>query len=474
MSVPPLTHFIGGVFEPGQGDALQSSNPGRRGEILTEGSEASSEQVAKAVSAARRAQGEWSKKTGMARAQFLYRWADVITKDSGEIARAIAQEVGKPIDEATGEVARAAFILRYYAGQATAPEGEVIPSQVEGAIQYTIREPLGVVGLITPWNFPLAIPIWKMAPALAFGNTVVLKGSELSPLCSQWIAQTALQALLPEGVVNVLLGRGATVGAALVGEEIDGLSFTGSAHTGRLLAVDSAQRNRKFQAEMGGKNVAIVLQPADVPLAAKLVASGAFRYAGQKCTATSRCLVESNLWDSFVNELKNEMNALSIADPLQPGCAIGPVIRQEVVDQIHAITKNAEIVHQVPVPAGLGGFYLPAVAVEEADPDHELHQKELFAPVLTLTRVKNINEALEYANHSEFGLSSSLFTQNLSYATYYTRKIKAGMVRVNADTTGVDPCAPFGGLRGSSTHSPEQGTAARLFYTDSKTVQINP
>jgi len=388
--------------------------------------------------------------------------------------------VGKPIGEARGEVGRCIAILRYYAGEAVREVGEVIPAQVPGALQFTLREPLGVVALITPWNFPLAIPLWKTAPALAFGNTVVLKPAEMSSHVALLLAETASAAALPPGVFNVLPGSGAAVGEALVrAPEVAAVSFTGSGRIGAMVASIAAERNIRYQTEMGGKNVAIVLPDADIAQAASLTAAGAMRYAGQKCTATSRVVVAHEVEGPFLAELRRQVEGLVLGPVTAANAAVGPVISEQARDSIRRALEasDAERVYEGRIPDTgdfANGWFIPPTVLRGAATDSDIAQRELFGPVLAMFPADDLDHAISLANDSAYGLSASLFTRDLPSALRYVKRIKAGLVRVNGDTTGVDPHAPFGGMKGSSSGTREQGGAAREFYTEIKTVQINP
>lgn len=475
-----LSHFVAGEFLAGTpGDGLPSLDPARPHEILAWIPTADAAVVDRAVCAAADTFLDWSKLTGPARAENLYRWSDAIKARSAELAEAVAREVGKPIGEAKGEVGRCEMILRYFAGEAVRESGDVIPPQAPGALQYSLRQPLGVVGLITPWNFPLAIPLWKAAPALAMGNTVVLKPAEASSWVASLLAETAQAAGLPAGVFNVVLGKGSSLGPALIGHElVRCISFTGSDTVGGRIAAACAGRNIKFQTEMGGKNVGIVLEDADMAQAASLVAGGAMRFAGQKCTATSRVVVVKAAQERFMSELSQAIDKLPLADPMQADCAIGPVVSESSqADLLRAIAAaDAECVYGGRTVSGdvQGGYFVAPTVFSGVKIDSSLAQEELFGPVLAVIEAADYDEAIELANKTRFGLSASLFTKNLSRALDYATRIEAGLVRVNGDTTGVDPHAPFGGVKGSSSGTREQGPAAKEFFTEIKTVQMNP
>ncbi len=476
-----LPHFVGGAFCDSASDAwIDDVNPSDAHDVIARIPEGTPDDVRAAVRAAADALPRWRALTGPVRAEHLYKWAEAITARAEELAQAMAREVGKPIGESRGEVARCGMILRYYAGEAVRDIGDVIPAQASGALQYTLREPLGVVALITPWNFPLAIPLWKAGPALAFGNTVVLKPAEASSRMAVLLAQTAATAGLPPGVFNVLLGAGPVVATALLREPaVRAVSFTGSGAVGRIVAGIAVDRNIRFQTEMGGKNVAVVLHDADLTQAAVLTAAGAMRYAGQKCTATSRVVVDKRVEDAFLRELRREIESLPLGTVTDVATALGPVISARSRDSIRRVLSEsqADVVYEGRVPATdayARGFYLPPTVVRGVAADSVLAQQELFGPVLASFTADDLPHALSLANGTSYGLSASLFTRDLRSALTYIAHIDAGLVRVNGDTTGVDPHAPFGGIKGSSSGSREQGSAAREFYTEIKTVQVNP
>jgi aldehyde dehydrogenase (NAD+) len=475
-----LPHFIGGSLRPASADgARDRRNPSDPADIVARAPVGTAADVDAAVAAATVAFGAWRAQSGPARADALHRWGDAIAARADELARTMAREVGKPISEARGEVVRATVICRYYAGEAVREIGEVIPSQAADALQFTLRDPLGPVALITPWNFPLAIPLWKAAPALAFGNTIVLKPSEHSPRMAHLLAETAIASGLPAGVFNVIHGDGSTGAALVAHEQVRAVSFTGSQGVGARVAVVAAERNVRVQTEMGGKNVVIVARDADLDRAAALTAAGAMRYAGQKCTATSRVIVERPVEAAFLARLEAAMAALPLGPVDDPACAIGPLITTESKARIeHVLGANqAETLFGGKLPDDaryrVGNWFAPRV-IRFGGAGEPLALTELFGPVLGVLVADDLDHALAMANATPFGLSASLFTRDLRAALGYVRRIEAGLVRVNGDTTGVDPHAPFGGTKGSSSGSREQGRAARDFYTEIRTVQIHP
>jgi alpha-ketoglutaric semialdehyde dehydrogenase len=474
-----LKHFIGGEFVESHGrEFLPNVNPSDALDEIAQFPRGTAEDARFAINAAKEAFPSWRSLTASRRAEFLYRWADVLGAKQEELARAMCREVGKPITEARGEAMRSIAILRYYAGEAVHPSGEVIPSQFAKAMQFTVREPLGVVALITPWNFPAAIPLWKVAPALAFGNTVVWKASEFSPYLSTLLMETAREAGLPPGALNLVLGTGESAGEAVLEcDGIDAVSFTGSSRIGAHVASVSAKRGIRCQTEMGGKNCSIVLQDADLERAARLTASGAMRYAGQKCTATSRVIVRREVFGEFRKKLEEAIRGLPLGPVEDPNAAVGPLISEASRTRLREIRKRvvAEDVFEVAVPmedSFRKGFFYPPTVIYGASADSVVATEELFGPVLVALEAEDLDHAIRLANHTRFGLSATLFTRDVQSALFYVERIEAGLVRVNGDTTGVDPHAPFGGMKRSGSGGREQGTAAREFYTERKTIEI--
>jgi aldehyde dehydrogenase (NAD+) len=475
-----LRNFIAGEWRSSESDAwIADLNPSNAEDVVGQVPAGTADDARAAVSSATTAYPAWRALPGAARAEFLYKWATAIATRQEELAQMLTREVGKPIGEARGEVARCVMILRYFAGEAVRAVGEVIPAQTAGSLQFTLRQPVGVVALITPWNFPVAIPLWKAAPALAFGNTIVLKPAESASQSAIVLAECAVAAGLPQGVVNVLLGAGDVVGPVLLDDpEVTAVSFTGSGRIGATVAAAAARRNIRYQTEMGGKNVAIVMRDADLRQAATLTAAGAMRYAGQKCTATSRVVVAREIENDFLNELRAQVASLSLGPVTDAAAAVGPVISDHSRRSIRRVLDemDAECVYAGEVPHSSEfsrGFFVSPTIVRGAAVDSELAQRELFGPVLAEFVADDLDHAIDLANSTPYGLSASLFTRDLRAALRYVDRIEAGMVRVNGDTTGVDPHAPFGGMKGSSSGSREQGPAAREFYTEIKTVQLN-
>jgi acyl-CoA reductase-like NAD-dependent aldehyde dehydrogenase len=482
VSSRTLSHYIAGEWiAPKDGRLTADINPSDESQVLAQIPSASNEIVERAVEAAHSAFPAWKALTGTEKSEIMHKAANALAARRQELGTIAAQEVGKPIGEALAEVDRGVMILRYFASEAVHPIGQVIPAQKSGSLQFSLRQPLGPVAVISPWNFPVAIPLWKIAPAIAYGNTVAWKPAEVASLTASVIAEVFAAVELPAGVVNLILGKGSAVGNTLVSHEgLKAITFTGSDTVGMGIAEIAARHNIKYQLEMGGKNAVLILDDADVVQAAKLTAAGAMRFAGQKCTATSRAIVTSNIADRFIERLKIEINALPVAQATDPRSAVGPLVTKDALNKVASYaeigTKNGQIV--------LGGrratwgdlhkgyFFEPTVITGVA-PDAQVAQEEIFGPVLVVHQARSVDEAIAIANSTKYGLSVSLFTHDINAALEYIHAIDCGMIRINGDTTGVDPHAPFGGMRSSSSHSREQGPAAIEFFTETKTVQIN-
>jgi aldehyde dehydrogenase (NAD+) len=412
------------------------------------------------------------------RGNILYRAADLLAARADEIGRDLTLEEGKTLSEAVGETARAAAILRYFAGEARQEIGEVYAAADPNTMLYTRREPLGVVGVITPWNFPIAIPAWKIAPALLYGNTVVWKPADLTPLTAAHFAQALVEAGLPKGVLNVVFGRGSVLGPALVADsKVRGVSFTGSNAVGRSIAIACATRGAKHQLEMGGKNAVVVLADADLELAVEMTVRGAMRSAGQKCTATSRVIVEKPLVESFSELLKDRCRQLVVGDPLDPNTYMGPLASQEqqrtVLEYMDIGKKEgARLLTGGETPNPDGYFVTPTVFTN-VDPDSRLATEEIFGPVVSIIPANDLGDAVALVNRSRFGLSTSVFTRDIGKAMRYIEEVECGIVHVNSETAGAEPHVPFGGMKESSSNSREQGKSAREFFTQVKTVYLD-
>ena len=456
---------------------IVSTNPARPDDVVGRVRPSGGIDLDHAVRRAADAAPGWAGATAAARGEAL-RWAaDRLEVEAGELASLICREVGKPIAEARGEVARSAAILRFHAAAALDPEGASFPPADGRSLLFTRQVPRGIVGLITPWNFPLAIPLWKLAPALAYGNVCVMKPSEHSPVCADRIAGL-FDGLLPDGVLQVLHGDG-ELGSALVGNElVRALSFTGSERTGRTVAERLAGRGAAAQCEMGGQNASIVLADADPSAAAAIIAGAAMGYAGQKCTATSRVICEDAAYPAVREALEAAVGRMVVEDPEDEACQVGPLITEAARDRaLAAIGRAVDGGGRLVVGGeaeGEHGWYMQPTLVELDDPGAELAQEEVFGPVCALLRAADADEAVRIANGVRFGLSTAIFTRDLDRTLDLTRRLDTGLVRVNQPTAGVDFHTPFGGEKASGYGPREQGRAAREFYTQTRTVLVSP
>ncbi|WP_104160403.1 aldehyde dehydrogenase family protein [Arthrobacter sp. ZGTC212] len=480
-----LRHYINGTWEEGTGSVLTSVNPARPGETVAHGPQASTEQLDRAVAAASAAAGAWAGTPMHERGAILLRAVGILERDQERLGLELAREEGKTRAEAQGEVLRAAQILRYYGNEGDRSAGEVFSSPRRGERILVVRKPLGVVGVVTPFNFPIAIPAWKIAPALAYGNTVVWKPASTVPLLALRLAGALAEAGLPAGVLNLVIGPG-SLGSALVEHpRLDGLTFTGSTGIGRRLAAAGAARGVPVQAEMGGKNAAVVLRDADLDLAAEQVLLGAFRSTGQKCTATSRLIVDGAVADDFLDRLRARLDAWVTGDPADDGVHMGPLINGAAADSVSAgveaaLAEGAELAYQGKAPGRAdpdGGFFLPPTVLElPGDPAagaaNTAWREEFFGPVLSVRRTADAGQAFELANQSEFGLSAAVFTQDVTRVLDAVDSLDVGILHVNSESAGADPHVPFGGARKSGYGPKEQGGAAKEFFSHTTTVYL--
>ena len=455
----------------------QNTNPSDTRDVIGDYAVASREQALEAVAAAHAAFPAWSLSTPQQRFDILDAVGTEILARRAELGDLLAREEGKTLPEAIGEVQRAGNIFKFFAGEALRPGGETMPSVRPGVGVEITREAIGVVGLITPWNFPIAIPAWKIAPALCYGNTVVFKPAELVPGCSWAIVDILVRAGLSKGVLNLVMGKGSVVGQTMLDSpDVNAITFTGSTGTGKRVAVASVEHNRKYQLEMGGKNPFVVLDDADLAVAVEAAVNSAFFSTGQRCTASSRVIVTEGIHDRFVAAVGERLKSVVVDDALKAGTHIGPVVDQS---QLKQDTDYIEIGQKEGAKLAFGGellkrdtpgFYLAPALFTEATNDMRISREEIFGPVAAVIRVKDYEEALAIANDTPFGLSSGIATTSLKHATHFKRNAEAGMVMVNLPTAGVDFHVPFGGRKGSSHGSREQGKYANEFYTTVKTA----
>jgi aldehyde dehydrogenase (NAD+) len=472
-----LTHFIGGQAVSGDLTGA-STNPSNTDEVIARYPQGGAGEVDAAVAAAKSAFPAWADASPEVRSDLLDKTGTLIMERAKDLGRLLAREEGKTLAEGTGEVMRAARIFKYFAGEALRRHGQALESTRPGIDVTTHREAVGVFGLITPWNFPIAIPAWKAAPALAFGNTVVLKPASPTPAIAHALAAIIHEAGAPAGVFNLILGEGG-MGSALVGhDDVAGVSFTGSQGVGARVAETAVKRQARVQLEMGGKNPLVILDDADLDKAVAIALDGGFFQTGQRCTASSRVIVMDGIHDRFVAALAERAKALRVGDALVADTQVGPAVSQGQFDQNRSYVEIATgeggrlVTGGDALSLATPGFYMSPALIADTDPDMRINSEEVFGPVVSTVRVKSYEEALQIANRGDFGLSAGIVTNSLDKARHFRRAVKAGMVMVNLPTAGVDYHVPFGGTRKSSYGAREQGFAAVEFYTQMKTVYV--
>jgi aldehyde dehydrogenase (NAD+) len=471
--------FIDGQWiSAADGATFDNQNPAQPDEIVGRFASATTHDAKRAIAAARQSAASWAATPAPNRGAILFEASKLIEARTDELATTLTREEGKTQAEATGEVTRARDILRYYAGEGWRMGGDVLPSNVTGELLYTRREPLGVIGIITPWNYPIAIPAWKMAPALAYGNSVVFKPASHAPLVGLMLVEALVDAGLPDGVVNLLTGSGSIVGEALVtSPDVDGISFTGSRSVGASIYTRAVKNMTRVQLEMGGKNPLIILRDADLDLAIRLAIKGGFGVTGQACTATSRVIVEEAIADAFAEALVEATRALRVGDGLEADTDMGPAVDQ---GQMNTDLKYVEIGREEGArlltggePAKSAGFFVQPTVFDAVEPQMRIAQEEIFGPIVGIIRASDAADALQKANAIGYGLSASVVTQDLHQAMAFANGLEAGVVKVNEATTGLALQAPFGGFKDSSANTfKEQGQAAIEFYTRIKTVYL--
>jgi len=471
-------NLIGGAWVGAAHDA-PNLNPSNLDEIVGVFAQGTAKDLAGAVDAARAAQPGWQRATAQTRGDLLDRVGERIMAREAELGTLLAREEGKTLAEAKGEVQRAARIFKYFAAEALRANGELIPSTRSNVTIETRREPLGVVGLITPWNFPIAIPAWKTAPALAYGNAVVLKPADYAPASAWALAEILTDAGCPPGVFNLVMGSGKQVGEALVTSDgVDGISFTGSQSVGARIAVQCAQRFRPVQLEMGGKNPLVVLDDADLDTAVEIAANGAYFSTGQRCTGSSRLIITKGIYRAFVDKLSARIDSLVVGDALDPRTHIGPVAHDAQLQQNLSYIgigrgEGAKLVKGGDLITGATrGYFMRPALFTDGDNKMRIAREEIFGPIAVAIAADSPEHALELANDTAFGLSAGVCTTSLKYARFFQAELKAGMVMVNLPTAGVELQAPFGGTKSSSFGPREQG-GAREFFTRIKTSYIH-
>ena len=472
-------NYIGGEWVGGT--ARPNINPSNTNEVIGEFAQGTAEDAKAAIDAAQAAFKTWSQSGIQQRHDILKATGDEILARKEEIGRLLSREEGKTLPEGIGETVRAAQIFHFFAGETLRLAGEVLPSVRPGIDVSITREPIGVIGLITPWNFPIAIPAWKIAPALAYGNTVVIKPADLVPACTWTIVDILVRNGLPKGVLNLVMGRGSVVGQAILeSPKVTAVSFTGSVGTGKKVAEASIAVMRKFQLEMGGKNPTIVLDDADLKTAVESTVNSAFFSTGQRCTASSRLIVTEKIHDAYVEAMVKRMKDIVVDDAVKQGTHVGPVVDQSQLDQDERYIQIAKDEGGELVQGGRRierenpGFFLEPALFTGTTPDMRINKEEVFGPVASVIKVKDYEEALAVANDTPFGLSAGIVTTSLKHASHFRRNAEAGMVMVNLPTAGVDYHVPFGGRKGSSYGPREQGKYAAEFFTTVKTAYTLP
>lgn len=468
-------NLIAGEWLMGDG-ASENRNPADISDLVGNFASASADHVDQAAQAASHAAPAWANASPQVRADLLEAVAQALFARKDEIGHILAREEGKTLAEAIGETARAAQIFRFFAGEAIRVAGDAVASVRPDVDVDVTRGPVGVVGLITPWNFPIAIPAWKIAPALAYGNAVIFKPADLTPASAHVLSEIIHDAGCPAGVFNLVMGSGSVVGNAIVNHpKIDAISFTGSVPVGRAMAVQAAQGMKKVQLEMGGKNPMVILDDADLDIAVPAVLNAAFFSTGQRCTAASRIVVQAGIHDAFVDRLATEALALNVGNPLDSSTNIGPVVSEKQLQNNlgyvdFATNEGAEVIGGERLNRETEGYFQAPALFLDATNDMRSSREEIFGPCASIIKVTDFDEALFTANDTEFGLSAGICTGSLKHARAFKRYAQAGMVMVNLPTAGVDYHVPFGGTKGSSYGAREQGRYAAEFYTTVKTA----
>ena len=475
-----FNNYIGGKWVASvSGKTFDNINPANTDEKIGAFQASTREDVEKACDAAVGARAQWAAKPAPNRGEYLFKAAELLEARLGQLGEEMTREEGKTLPEAKGEVKRAINIFRYFGGEGARQPGWTIPSERPGVFSYTLKKPLGMVGLITPWNFPSAIPAWKLAPALVAGNTVVLKPASLAPLSSFRLVEALHEVGVPAGVVNYVTGAGGTVGAPLLEHPaLKAVSFTGSCEVGNGLYQKVAQRKVRCQVEMGGKNPTIVLRDADLDAAVDIVLNGAFFSTGQKCTACSRAIVEKAIYKPFVEKLVAKTKKLKVGNGLEPGVEIGPAVDKSQLDTdlkyIEIGTREgAKLLcggNRLTGGAYDKGFFVEPTIFDGVTAEMRIAQEEIFGPVVALMEAADFDDAMRLANSVRFGLSASIVTNNANAIQRFTNQIEAGLITVNLPTAGVEYQLPFGGTKESSFGMREQGPSALDFYTETRTV----
>ncbi len=483
MTLDIYLNYVSGKWSEGSlGEWDLNHNPANLSETLGKSTRSSLEDVQKAIDAATHAQKKWARTPRPERGAIIAKVANSLRANLDEFARIITLEEGKNLSEARGEAIKTIHVLEFTASESQRPTGEVIPSAMPNTFLYTTRAPLGVVGIITPWNFPLCIPAWKIAPALLEGNAVIFKPATLTPACAARLVQLFHDSGLPAGVLNLVYGSGSIIGQAIVNDpRIHAISFTGSNEVGKELNAQAAKRLARVQLEMGGKNPVIVLADADLDHAAEAIIQGAYGSTGQRCTATSRVIVEKSIHQKLTEKLLTLTRSIKVGDGLIDPKAMGPVVDrnqfQIVMKGIQtAIQEGAKLICGGEAVGSLesgSGYFISPTLFDEVHPEMELAKKEIFGPLLAIIPVSNFDEAIEVANSVEYGLSSSIYTKDIQKVMQYADLIETGMLHVNSPTVGGEAQAPFGGMKSTGLGGREMGSTGPEFFSDLKTIYID-
>jgi len=476
-------NYIGGKWvESVSANRTENKNPANVDDVLGVVRLATREEAARAVEAASEAARSWRQTPAPARGRIVARFARLLEENKEDLARLLTREEGKTLSESRGEIQRAANVADFCAGEARRMNGETIPSELPSNFAYTIKQPHGVVAVVTPWNFPVAIPVWKIAPALVAGNTVVFKPATNTPATAARIVALFAEAGLPAGVLNLVLGSGSDAGDEIVNHRaVRAVSFTGSNGVGVKLYEQCARRGVRVQCEMGGKNPVIVLEDADMNLAVESTVQGAFGSTGQRCTATSRAIVVDRVADNFIERMIARAESLRIGDGSDPSTEMGPIVDAA---QFRSVLQYVDIGREDGASLVCGGgpadgaglrkgYFVKPTIFAGVTPDMRIAREEIFGPVLSVMRVRDFEEAMQVANDSEFGLSSSIFTNDAARIFRFVEEIETGMTHINSPTTGGEAHVPFGGIKSTGIGDFEQGSTALDFYTELKVVYVD-
>jgi aldehyde dehydrogenase (NAD+) len=477
-----LKNFIGGQWRDSNGGRVKDLNPADVHDVVAEAPSSTATEAAEACTAAARAFPAWRETPAPVRGQILYKVQRRMEERRQELAEALTREEGKTIAESRGEIQRAINVIEFFAGEARRITGETIPSELPNNFCYTLKQPVGPVGVITPWNFPIAIPIWKIAPALVSGNTVVFKPASLTPLTAALIVEIFDECGLPPGVLNLIYGGGREVGDTIVRHKsILAVSFTGSNDVGVELYGAAAARGIKCQCEMGGKNPIVILGDADLELAVESTIQGAFGSTGQRCTATSRAVIVEDIADEFVDRLAARAASLVVGNGLNPQTHVGPSVDERQLETVLNYVEvgqheGARLVHggeRVSDDGRDRGFFVAPAIFDHVDANMRIAQEEIFGPVLSLIRVPNNESALSVANNVRFGLSASVYTNDVAAMFRFVDRLDAGILHVNSPTVGGEAHVPFGGMKATGVGLREMGRVAIDFYTELKVVYVD-